>query len=251
MAHLRFSRLALAAATIAASTFAAPVWAYTVFLPNTASATLTFSDALIGAVQDSGAVVSGSGFVFGDTAVTFNNVTPSLDSANAVTDVAIIAAPITVSTPINFASTGGAVSFGNLSVQIADPSHINVYADVSGSNGLASQAHMLLWTSSGLSAGSDTTVSMANKDSFNFALPDLYLTDAGKAALAQGLGLTATGQSIFGGVGSYGRLNVSMTFSATEWGSGTTPAVPEPSTYALMLVGLGAAAGVAARRRAA
>lgn len=244
-------RVALGAVALVVSTLSAQAWAAASFSQDgSGTATFTFSNALIAAVQNSGAVVNASGFVYGDTGVTIPNASAVLDDANVVTSVSASGAPITVSMPSNFASSGGSLSLQNLSLQIADPTHVNVYADVSGSNGLASQTHMLLWNSTGLTAGSDTTVTLANKDTFQFTLSDLNLTDAGKSALAQGLGLNSigSGPDLFGGVGSYGSLTVSMKFYDNTLGGSTTP-VPEPSTYALMLLGLGVA-GLAARRRA-
>lgn len=245
MLHFRMSRLALTTAVMV-STFASQAWAASSYSQSGAgSATLTFSGALAAAVKNSGAAVNASGFVYGDTGVAIPNAFAVLNAANTVTDVFAGNAPITVSMPSDFASSGGSVAFRNLSLQITDPTHINVYADVSGSNGLASQTHMLLWNSTGLTSGSDITVTSANKDAFQFTLSDLNITAAGKAALAQGLGLNSIGQSadLFGGVGSYGSLTVSMKFFDASL-------VPEPSTYSLMLVGLGFAGAAARRRRA-
>lgn len=243
-------RAALGAITLGVSAFSAQAWATASFGQNgPGTATLTFSNSLLTAMQNSGTAINADGFVYGDTSITIPNASAVLDDANVVTSVSAGAGPITVSMPNNFASSGGSVSFQNLSLQITDPTHIGVYADVSGSNGLASQTHMLLWNSTGLTAGSDTTVTLANKDTFQFTLSDLNLTDAGKSALTQGLGLNSigSGADLFGGVGSYGSLTVSMKFYDNTLGGNTNP-VPEPSTYALMLVGLGAVGWVARRR---
>jgi PEP-CTERM motif len=82
-------------------------------------------------------------------------------------------------------------------------------------------------------------------------LSKLTVTDDGFAAFAKTLGLVegSTGYTtlagVNGGATGWGTLKSAITFSAHE-----VPAVPEPSTYAMMAIGL-VGLGFAARRRAA
>jgi len=84
----------------------------------------------------------------------------------------------------------------------------------------------------------------------NNLITNLQVTDAAFAAFAGTLGLTegGTGYNTLAGVngtGGWGVMKAAITFQAYE-----VPAIPEPSTYAMMLLGLGGI-GLVARRRAA
>jgi len=84
----------------------------------------------------------------------------------------------------------------------------------------------------------------------NNLISNLQVTQGAFDAFANTLGLTpgGTGYNTLNGVngtGGWGVMKAAITFQAYE-----VPAVPEPSTYAMMLLGLGGI-GLVARRRAA
>jgi PEP-CTERM motif len=80
-------------------------------------------------------------------------------------------------------------------------------------------------------------------------LSGLSITSTGFNFFSQSLGLLSTGVNALAAVSDYGTVSSTLKFSITQSG-GVTPAIPEPSTYALMGLGLVGIA-LAARRRAA
>jgi len=79
----------------------------------------------------------------------------------------------------------------------------------------------------------------------NNVISGLSITQAGFDFFKNSLGLGATGLSALSAVTDYGSVTSNLKFSVRE----VTPAVPEPSTYAMMAIGL-VGLGFAARRRA-
>lgn len=201
--------------------------------------TLTFDAGLIGALGAGGTVVSGVApatynAALGAVAAPVTGIT--LDATNTLTNV-FSAGGALQTAPVNFAGKGGNVTIKNLEVVFDTTETGTVYASVSGANGLTANDRLAMWTFTSTSGSSQVTA--ANYASFTGQVDNLYITAAGKAALIQGLGLNAIGQGVLAGIDSYGTLSTNAVFAP----------VPEPSTYALMGVGL-AAAGLIARRRA-
>ncbi|WP_374592706.1 PEP-CTERM sorting domain-containing protein [Aquabacterium sp.] len=229
---MKFSQV-LKSAALAAAVVAAPAFAQSYSFVS-GSGVLAFDSGLIGALGAGGTVVSavdGATYASGSVTSTVTGIT--LNGSNTVTEVFSSGGALQTA-PVNFAGNGGNVTIKNLDVVISG-STANVYADISGANGLATQTHFLMWTATSVSG--DTAVTGTT---FSSKVDNLYITAAGKAALIQGLGLTAIGQGVLAGVSTYGTLSTNAVFAP----------VPEPSTYALMGLGL-AAVGFVARRRAA
>lgn len=132
-------------------------------------------------------------------------------------------------------SNGGDITIQNLSF---DMNSKLVYADISGANGLASQTHYELFTVGGVVGD---TAWNGTVGTFGAVGAPLTMTLATKALFIQALGLKSIGVTTLNAISDFGSSTVSIT---------AVGAVPEPSTYALMGLGLGVA-GWAARRRKA
>lgn len=163
----------------------------------------------------------------------------------------------TQTTALGSATTGpGFLSISNLNVDLTTKT---VFADIDGGNGVGKISQYALWTFTGLSGAttfnvpnpavetsftSDNTItglfaSQATID--NIFVKALALNATGKA------GLTAVNDPTKGGGAGFGTIVSKITVLATP--NSVTPAIPEPSTYALMGLGL-VGIGLVARRRA-
>lgn len=162
------------------------------------------------------------------------------DATSNVTSVQSLGGLVqTVSAP-NAASRGGNITVQNIRVDLGTKT---LFADVSGANGLAA-ANIAFFNYANIT-GSTTvpTLAAGQTATITNVLSGLTLTDAGKAALVQGLGLRGIGLTTLNNLSDFGTLESSITIEGVA-------AVPEPSTYALMLAGIGAVAVMARRRKA-
>lgn len=144
-------------------------------------------------------------------------------------------------------SSGGSFAVGDWHVDMPSRS---VSATVIGANGVGTIASMPLWTAT------DTQISVTkigdwdgNLDILDYSvtLSGLTLTDAGRTTMAQSLGLLTLGQSAFDQVNNVGTLtaHVQITGKLSDF----TTAVPEPSTWAMLSLGLMGVGWTARRRR--
>lgn len=128
--------------------------------------------------------------------------------------------------------TGGFAEITNIKVDVVGKV---LFADVIGANGLVPQSQIPLFN---IGTITGTTAWNTLPGTFVAGAEGLTLTTQGAAALTQALGLNAFGSNVLRNIGNFGSSVVTVNVGP----------IPEPSTYALIALGLGAA-GVAARRR--
>lgn len=146
-------------------------------------------------------------------------------------------------------STSGSLTLGDWNISTADRT---VSALVIGANGVNTSPSQAIWQATGMQASlTQTGVWDGQGDNalyfydYTVTLTGLTLTDIGRSTFAQALGLQTLGQAALGTVTDSGTLTTKMTFLAP---SHFALAVPEPSTWALMGLGLLGLA-VSARRQ--
>lgn len=142
-------------------------------------------------------------------------------------------------------SYGGTISVTNLKIDMVNK---NIYADFVGAGKNSAGAtvnvnatNVLAWSFTDIAG----PTSLTTAGTFDTTLSGLALTTTGFNHLKNGLGLYSIGLIALQGASTdFGTLTSTLTFA------NATPAIPEPSTYALMGLGL-VGIGFAARRRAA
>lgn len=155
-----------------------------------------------------------------------------------VSEVSTLGNGLTLSTPSGSSLT--------LMDWVINTETLEVKARAVGSNGLGTVDSLLLWqaaTSMSSSVQSAPLDDAVPAQKFNFWLGDLRWSDAGRQAFSQALGLDPLTDSAWNTAQSAGYIDLTIELPAV-------PAIPEPSTYALMGLGL-VGIGFAARRRQA
>lgn len=133
-----------------------------------------------------------------------------------------------------FAGGPGQLSFSNIKLDVGTKI---VSADVTGANGLAAGTYDLFNVAT---IGGVTSYTGAG--TYATTASGLTITNGGADVLLKGLGLLAFAKGTLTSTADYGSLSFNTTLSSAA-------AVPEPSTYMLMIMGFGAVAAVRRARR--
>lgn len=139
--------------------------------------------------------------------------------------------------PEGYASTGGTLEIKNLH---ADLEQMRVYATLDGGNGVGLVKDLYMWDI-GTVAGDTAIAAAEGVLSTNTTLSGLMIQQPAFDLVVKALGLNAIGVVSLQTVADFGSIETKATLNAT--------AVPEPSTYVLMGLGLVGMSLVARRRR--
>jgi hypothetical protein len=143
-------------------------------------------------------------------------------------------------------NTGGSLGISSISVNIAEK---RIYADIDGGNGVGFKEQIHLWNYANL-AGPVSFAAVVGPITSTNTVTGLTITTEAFGLFTKSLGLTEDGISAMSKITDYGTMVATIGANASKVG-GTTPTIPEPSTYALMGIGLAALAFAAKRNRRA
>lgn len=222
------------------------------------SGNLVFSSSLIGALNAGGVVVEsaapavvtsklnakGTAYTAITAAAPVTSLSGSFDGSTvSIASVGTQGGALLTSEADGFTTTGGSLSITNLKVDLGTKS---VYATLVGGNGVGTLNNYLLWNYSTLT-GATSFAAVAGTTTSNNTLSGLTITSAAFETFATSLGLTTAGRNAMASITDYGSISSSISVLATK--NASTPAVPEPSTYLLMGLGLVGIAAVSKRAK--
>lgn len=228
--------VALAAAVVSAPAFAATITtdpsAGPLFIESSTSG-LSFSNDAIIAFSLGGVAVTGvAPATYTAPTVTNNVVRVETDAAGVATKLVTNGGALQTVATAGLTGGPGFLSVTNVTIDVASKT---AFADISGANGVVA-ATIPFFKLANITG--DTSVT--GPGTFTSGANGLTVTPEAVAALTKGLALNGFGANVLAGIKDFGTLNATFTVTA----------VPEPSTYALMGLGL-VGAGLVARRRAA
>lgn len=142
-------------------------------------------------------------------------------------------------------SSGGSLTVTDLNVDLANK---KVYATIIGGNGVGTINNFALWNYSSIVGETKFT----HAGDYVNDISGLTLTSDGFTKFSQSLGLLSLGKAAMQGITDYGTIHSTIhTVINPQDLVDPVPAIPEPSTYALMGLGLAGVALAARRRKAA
>jgi len=234
-------------------------------LKATGAGALSFSAALLGALDTGKIAVAGYGAATATVTKDSDGFYTSAGASAPITSLTIesttgqvLSAATTggatqTAVALKSVSTGGSLTVTDLNVDLANK---KVFATIIGGNGVGTLTNFYLWDIMGtpsydpdgtfISYDPSTAIvgptTVAGAGTYTTTLNGLRITADGFTQFSKSLGLLSLGKSALSGVADFG--TITSTIVATN-----AAVIPEPSTYALMGLGL-VGMSLVARRRA-
>lgn len=248
-----FKSIAAAVAFVAAGAVSAqtiPTDDTPVLAPNgdtvwvTGSGTLSFSTLLLGALDVGQVAITAYGDAIPDiqldpdgyyvSAAVSAPLTSLTYDGTTITNATTTGGATQTSPVLKGVSSGGTLTVTDLAVNLTTS---EVFATIIGANGVGTQENVHVWTAASITGDTQFTGEFGD---FTTVLSGLSITSGAFDLFSQSLGLLPLGVGALATVTDFGTITSVVNVAA----------VPEPSTYALMGVGL-VGIGLMARRRRA